>query len=240
MDPARLLICFIDESNQFLPDDGETVVSFAGVTIDGAGVLRLSDRLDHLQNALLHADPRGPAVEFHAYDLFHRLGRWSSISPRQSIWAFEQVFVAISECSSGVIFRLSRSTQEEVAQTERSALISLLKQAEAFARDLDAYTLAVFDERRGGGFKHVIGLHHHISAFPSTERTGTQTRVIPPLCFAPSHQSRVLQAADMLAFVLRRRALIPNEASSKAQRAMNVLMHHLESASLRVSIQNGN
>lgn len=239
MDFPRLLLCFIDESHQFLPDAGETVVSFAGVIIDAGGVIKLSDRLDHLLGELQPTGPSELPVEFHAYGLFHRRGRWSSLSPRQSIWVFEQVLQAVVECGFGLIFRLRRSAQEGLAESERSALISLLKQVEAFAEEVDAHTLAVCDERRGGGFKHVGDIIHQMSISLPTAASKRRTRVLAPMCFAPSHESRVLQAADILAFVLRRRVLIPHEVSAKAQRAMDALMHHLQSAALHVSIEDG-
>lgn len=237
MEPSRLLLCFLDESNQFLPGNRETAISFAGILIDSSGVVALTKRLDALLVRSLPVEDRAPETELHAYDLFHRVRTWKTLSPRQSIWIFDQVIRAITEHSLGIFFRLDRSPREDATQLERDVLQSVLQRAGRLAWKSHAHALAVCDERRDGGFRHLDGLPSLVGGFLNATSPGEQAVVIPPLCFAPSHESRVLQAADMLAFILRRRALVRQERSSKSQEAMNSLLRHLDQSDLHVSIE---
>lgn len=237
MDPSRLLLCFLDESNQFVPGNRETAISFAGILIDSSGVLALTNRLDALVARSLPTESHRRDTELHAYDLYHRLGRWKALSPRQSIWVFSEVLRAITDHSLGIFFRLVHSPREDVTEMERDVLESVLQRAGLFALESRAHTLAVCDERRDGGFRHLQGLSSFAVNSPDPSPPIEQVAVIPPLCFAPSHETRVLQAADMLAFILRRRALVRQESSSKSQEAMDSLLRHLDQSGLHVSIE---
>lgn len=237
MDPSRLVLCFLDESNQLLPGNREIAISFAGILIDSAGVLALTRRLDDLLERSLPDEIHASEAELHAYDLYHRLGQWKALSPRQSIWVFDQVIRAITDHSLGIFFKLERTFREHATEMERDVLQSVLLRAGLFGLGSHAHTLAVCDERRDGGFRHLQGLPS-LAVESSHGSTPTeQVAVIPPLCFAPSHETRMLQAADILAFVLRRRALVRQERSSKSQEAMDSLLRHLDQSRLHVSIE---
>lgn len=226
-----MLLCYADES-----DEGGYFV-FSGVVLKGKGVLQLTRDLDRIvaRAARKLGVPR--SAEIHAYDLFHMKNDWAGITPTDSIKIFGKVLDAVLSRSERIVLRgvsrerlrrrQARESYPRVYSAERVALTQLLQRVEHVARKRT--TLVIADERHDSAEIRDLFSDFKLIGTPGAYMRTDLQRVIDTIHFAPSHRSRALQAADVFAFLYRRR-LAGGEADPRADTAMRALWTRAETS----------
>lgn len=156
------------------------------------------------------------AGELHAHDLFHGRGAWNRCLPRQRIGIYDQALSAIADHRLRVVIvglnREPQPTNNWPATAHHQLMGRLTVHLDSIARTADSHVLLVADD------------HHAHAGMRDEIRTlqlSTETRVVDTLHFVPSHAAPLVQAADLVAYLVRR---IPIETDLRAQRANERLL----------------
>ena len=161
-------------------------------------------------------------AELHGYEVFHGKEGWSSLFPRQRVQVFLEVFRLIA--ASGV--RIAIRGLDIPAQEARYSnpyppysvvLTKILEKVQTVASAEDELALVICDEY------HEDDRHRRLLASYREWRTPTSTpmkldRILDTIHFTPSHESRMIQASDLIAFITLRREVVtspdPREATA--------------------------
>ncbi len=188
-------------------------------------VRNLTLALDEYVRTLAAKHP-APATrqELHGYEVFHGKDGWSSLFPRQRVQVFREVFTIVADTGVRIVIRgLDVPAQE--ARYARPfppysvVLTKILEKVQSVARADDELALVICDEY------HEDDRHRRLLANYREWQTPTSTsmkldRIIDTIHFTPSHESRMIQATDLVAFVTLRRASVshpdPREAAAIA------------------------
>lgn len=174
----------------------------------------------------------GPRTELHGHPLFHGEGDWGDAKPRQRIAIYGWAFEAIAQHDVRIFLRgvNSRRLRERYAYPDDPhdvCLQHLLERVDGYAKRTDQAALIIADE-----------LHEHdrrrkdLRDFKDYGTPGYLSsklpRIVDTIHFAPSHHSRLIQAADLVAFLHHRRQT-HKETDTRAAKANNSLWKRIES-----------
>jgi hypothetical protein len=225
-----MLLAFVDES-----DHGD-FHCFAAVLADEDATKGLTDRLNTLmaQACLDYGVP--DTTEFHAHPMFHGKEAWESVGQRARANLHEKVIDAIIEADVTLLLRhvsrqrledrQARNNYPENFPPEQVCFQHILQRVNEVARTRGEYALVIADER-GDRERHRERFKTYQTAgTPGIYRHSTLPRLLDTVHFAPSHHSRMLQAADMLAFTYRRYSTV-KESDLRAQKVMDRLWSKL-------------
>lgn len=175
----------------------------------------LSAALDEYARSLSQGhDTLAARQELHGYEIFHGKDEWNGLFPRQRVKVFQEVFKLIA--ASGV--QIAIRGLDIVAQETRYphpfppytvVLTKILEKVHSVAKASDDLALVICDEY------HEDDRHRQLLANYREWLTPTSTptkldRIIDTIHFTPSHESRMIQATDMVAFVTLRRSAVSN------------------------------
>lgn len=215
-----MLLAYADESYD------SRWFAMAALIADGPATVALSAELNKVAGAAAKAYGLSRDVEFHGHEIFHAKGAWSAVPPRARIGVFDDVVEAVAAQDVRVIAR----AMDVVGQRFRYAypdpphtvvLQHLLERIDECATSLGEYALVIADEVDGQA-QHRADLSTYREVGTRGYRQRKLTRIVDTLHFAPSHASRLVQAADVVAFLYRRTFTHqePDERSRKAKIAM--------------------
>ncbi len=152
--------------------------------------------------------------ELHGYEVFHGKDAWSGLFPRQRVQVFHEVFKLIADSGVRIVMRGLDVPAQEAKYANpfppyTVVLTKILEKVQSVARADDKLALVICDEY------HEDDRHRRLLANYREWRTPTSTpmkldRIIDTIHFTPSHESRMIQATDMVAFVTMRRAAVLN------------------------------
>jgi hypothetical protein len=109
----------------------------------------------------------------------------------------------------------------------RLVIGNLLKRIDEYAKGRDELALVIADEVEGqSSYRQDPWTFQRYAA--RGYRARRVTRVVDTMHFVPSHASRLVQAADLVAFMYRRRATV-RESDERARRANEALWLRVES-----------
>ncbi|WP_213816166.1 DUF3800 domain-containing protein [Glaciihabitans sp. dw_435] len=203
-----MLLCFVDES---FKDD---FYGFAGVIADEYATKDLTQRINSVMRQVSVDWGIPDSTEVHGYPLFHGKEAWQPIGARARVGIFEKLVNAIVESDVQLLLRSihkERLARRQASESypvnfppEQVCFQHILQRVDRVARARDTHALVIADERGDR--------ERHRERFAMYQTVGTpgvymQTRLdrlLDTVHFAPSHHSRMLQAADMLAFIYRR------------------------------------
>lgn len=218
-----MLLVYVDESNR------GSHIAFAGLLGTGNEVHEMSLQLSEISRrvAMQHHLERPPV--FHAYEMFHGCGVWKGVAPRARVRVFEDVISVVGEFSTRIIFRsldmaLDSAAASESEVTTRSAaearcLDVLIRCVNDFSLSIGLRALVIADMRTDRE-RHRDRLERSRGAAQLTD--GSQngfSQILDTIHFAPSRRSRILQAVDVVAFVLSRAAVTERDSRSSAATA---------------------
>ncbi|WP_406025430.1 DUF3800 domain-containing protein [Nocardioides sp. NBC_00850] len=165
-------------------------------------------------------------AELHGHPLFHGEGDWSGVMPRQRIaiygWAFDAI-ASHDVCLflRGVNSKRLRERYRHPDDPHDVCLQHLLEQVNKCARRTNEAALVICDElhehdRRRNNLRDFkdYGTPGYLSS--------TLPRIVDTIHFAPSHHSRLIQAADLVAFLHHRRST-HTEVDPRASKANDQL-----------------
>lgn len=205
-----MLLCYVDESF------GDTFYSFAGLLVDGSAAVGLHARLDAAVRKASMKWGVPAAAEIHAYEVFHGKGQWSPMAsaPRARVAVFHDVVDAFNAVECTVLFRAvhrarlrerqARRNYPETHPPEQVCFTHLLQRVQHVAERDQTHALVIVDQRDDmERHRELFGLYRAVGT-PGWYKTTAVDRIVDTIHFAPSDRSRLLQAADVLAFLYHR------------------------------------
>ena len=225
-----MMLAYVDESNR------GANLSFAGVVVNGMQAQKLTLELSALAQRLTATHAIAAPVVFHAYEMFHGRGLWSQVAPRARVHAFETVTAVVAQICTRIVYRSFNVQRGEIERSplmkqtrqifEARCLDLLLRGVNDCALGLDAHALVIADMRTDRE-SHRDRFEHskNLAIFKHAEHDSFG-RILDTIHFAPSRRSRLLQAADIVAFVLSRATIA--ETDARSARAMTRLVQGLQ------------
>lgn len=203
-----MLIAYMDESHS------KSFFCFAAVIADATAIRFLSREMDALIALAAEECGVNSSAELHGYPICHGKGDWAGVGGRARAWIYERAVAAVLDSNATILLRGTRSSHLLERQRSRGypkyhtreqvCFQHILERIDQVAGRQDSYALVVADERDDR--------ESHRAHFEEYRRVGTPgeymntnlDRLLDTVYFAPSFPSRMLQAADMLAFLYHR------------------------------------
>jgi hypothetical protein len=220
-----MLLTYVDES--YTAD----WFAMGALLVDGPAAVSLAGELDRVVAAAAEAYGLSAGAELHGHEIFHAGGAWSGVPVRARVGVFDDVVEAVAAQDVKVIAR----AMDVVGQQNRYAapdpahkvvLQHLLERIDECATRLGDYALVIADEVDGQA-KHRADLSIYREVGTTGYRHRKLTRIVDTLHFAPSHASRLVQAADVITF-LYRRVFTHQESDERSRKAKVAMWKRLE------------
>ena len=220
-----MLLAYVDESYS------EDWYYMAALMVRGRQAVTLTNALDQVvaKAAVDHAvDDR---AELHGHEVFQGRGAWSALPPRARIGVYNGAFQAMAECRVKVILRGLRRVglmnQDRLPEKPHVIVLRhLLERINEHVTHRNTYALVIADEVDEPA-KHRADLSAYRSQGTKGDRSQLLDRIVDTLHFVPSHSSRLVQAADLLAFMYRR-VETHTESDPRATRANEALWSRIQ------------
>jgi hypothetical protein len=193
----------------------------------------LASDLDQVVQDAATAYAVAPTAELHGHALFAGKDDWKDLAPaiRARIGVYDKAMEAIGRYAvriflCGVDIPALRRRYSYPEAPHSVVLQHVLERVNAHARSTPERVLVIADE--------VAEADSHRQALIDYRRYGTPGylsstlgQVVDTIHFVPSYTSRLLQAADLIAFLHRRRET-HTESDKRAQRANDRIWGHIE------------
>jgi len=222
-----VLHAYIDES---YCDDWFYMVAAIG---NDSQMNALERRLDEVADYVARGTDVGETLEFHGYELFQGAGPWKAM-PRvpDRLAVAARLFRAIE--SSGVEFvvrGLDRTAQRaryrEVFEPYPLVLTHIIRQINRTAQERAEQVRITCDEIHHNDRHRAMLEQHRQTGTPGYDRS-TLGHVVDALEFVSSEDSRMVQAADLLAYLVHRIASKPDvtRAERRARAHLRGIVSH--------------
>ncbi|MFG2076999.1 DUF3800 domain-containing protein [Nonomuraea maritima] len=172
-------------------------------------------------------------AELHGTDLLHGKKDWEPLHGlvRARIGVFNDAFQAIAEHDVAIIIRGMDSKRQRARYAtpyppHQVVLSHLLERIHDHAAERDEYALIIADEGGQQG-EYRKDLRDYQTTGTGGWRDRKLERIVDTLHFAPSHASRLIQAADLVAF-LHRRIQTGEDKNEQARRASESLWERIK------------
>jgi hypothetical protein len=225
-----VLLCYVDESTQ-----GQ-FHGFAAVLADDHATKRLTAALNRImdQAAIDYGIPR--TTEIHAHPMFHGQEAWREVGVRARVALFYKIIEAIASEDVIILLRSVDQVRLELRQSRENYPVAfppeqvcfqhILQRAQRIATSRETHCLIIADNRSDRERHREHFATYQTEGTPGVYMRTTLDRLLDTVHFAPSHQSRMLQAADMLAFIYRRHHTV-KESDQRSEAAMSKLWSDL-------------
>ncbi|WHP16018.1 DUF3800 domain-containing protein [Cellulomonas sp. ES6] len=214
--PSGLLLAYVDESY--------TAERFylGAVLVDGEAAARIEAGFDAIVGDYCGRFGLSPAAEMHANPLFQGKGEWRDVPTRARINVYARAMQVLGSSGAQVVLRgmnVRRQRERYVNPHPPHEVVlgHLLERVDERAEVSGAHALVLADEVHNSDRHRTNFREFRVGGTPGYRST-TLHRLIDTIHFAPSEHSRLLQAADLVTFLHRRRCTHA-EADPRAQRA---------------------
>lgn len=202
----------------------------AALVTGGPAAVALSEELDGVAAKAACAYGLSKDVELHGHEIFQAKGGWRAVPPRARVGVFDDFVEAVAAQDVRVIARAMDVVGQKARYTycdppHTVVLQHLLERIDEHAEDLGEYALVIADEVEGQA-QHRADLSAYKERGTIGYRRRRLTRIVDTLHFAPSHASRLVQAADMIAF-LYRRTFTHQESDERSRKAKIAMWNRL-------------
>lgn len=218
-----VLIAYVDESNR-----GDWV-SFGAVVAQPEDVQSLTAELNDVAESAYWAHDMSSRPELHGYEIFHGTGLWKDVSPRARIRTYRAALEAIVRHDVTIIVRWceksrlvahqQRKAYPERWPAEQTVFQFLLQRINTLARREDDLAMVIVDIRDDREAHRERFAEYQKSGTPGTYMSTRLPYILDTVHFAPSHHSRMIQAADMVTFMHRRTRTI-KESDPRQEKVM--------------------
>ncbi|MGH3426110.1 MAG: DUF3800 domain-containing protein [Candidatus Dormibacteraceae bacterium] len=222
---GRMLLAYVDESYT------QDWFTMSALLVDGPAAVALTADLDAVATRAASSYGLPSDVELHGQEIFQARRGWRSVEPRARINIFDDVIEAVAGRDVTVIARAMDVMGQRARYVSPDAphsvvLQHLLERVDECVTVRGDYALVIADE--------VDGQAQHRADLSSYREVGTRgyrqrklTRIVDTLHFAPSHASRLVQAADVITFLFRR-VFTHVEGDSRSRNVKNAMWRRLE------------
>lgn len=225
--PGALVLAYVDESYT-------TDHFFLGaVVVDSLAARRIESGLDAI--LLDYAGRFGvtASTELHGHPLFQGRDGWADVPTRARINVYERAMAVIGTSGARLLLRGMDCRRQRERYTRpfpphEVVLTHLLERVDADACAASVHALVLADE--------VHTQERHRTNFRTFRAEGTPgyrssrlDQILDTIHFAPSQHSRLLQAADLVTFLHRRRRT-HREPDARAQAANERIWSHVAGA----------
>lgn len=223
-----VLLAYVDESYT------KERYYIAALVVPEHSLIPLVRVLDSVIATAARAFPElAPTAELHGHDIVGGKGDWKPLQPkmRARIGVYRDATEAIAAQDLAIIVRgvhVPRLHRRYLFPDEPHSIVlsHLIERIDEYAEARGQLAMLIADE--------VAGQDQHRRSLWEYQRTRTRgyrsrqiTRVADTIHFAPSSASRLLQAADLVAYLYRRRAT-HTETDARAERVNAALWAPLE------------
>ncbi|HWB34916.1 MAG TPA: DUF3800 domain-containing protein, partial [Rugosimonospora sp.] len=197
-----MLLAYLDES---YTDEWFTMLA---LLLDGPAAVALSDELERVATTAAKAYDLTPAVELHGHEIFHGVGAWKGVPVRARVGVFDDVIEVVAAQDVLLIARAMDVLGQRIryaapASPYSMVLRHMLERIDECVTKLGEHALVIADEVDGEA-RHRADLSMYREVGTAGYRRRRLSRIVDTLHFAPSRASRLVQAADVLAFLYRR------------------------------------
>ncbi len=219
-----MLLTYVDES---YTDDW---FAMAALLVDGPEAVTLTDELNRVATAAAKAYDLDVGVELHGHEIFHAGGAWKGVPVRARVGVFDDVIEAAAARDVRVIARamdvVGQRARYGVPDPAHTVVLQhLLERVDECVTSLGDYALVIADEVEGQA-RHRADLSSYREVGTTGYRHRKLNRIVDTLHFAPSHASRLVQAADVITF-LYRRAFTHQETDDRSRKAKIAMWNRL-------------
>jgi hypothetical protein len=219
-----VLLAFVDES-----DRGD-FRCFAAVVANEIATKELTDRLNAIVRQASVDFGVPTTSEIHGHPLFHGKDDWKGVGPRARARVHEKVVDAILDTDVSILLRSvseerlrrrqERNNYRVRFPAEQVCFQHILQRVNRLAECQETYALVIADERGDRERHRERFATYQTEGTPGVYMHTTLGSLLDTVHFAPSHRSRMLQAADILAFTYRRHQTV-TETDPRAQQIMD-------------------
>jgi hypothetical protein len=188
----------------------------AAVLVPDVQAASLARALDSIVAAAADTGAIAADAELHGRDLYQGNGDWAGWhgAVRARIHAFHGAYQAIADHDARVIIEgVEIAALADSAQPHSFVLMLLLERIDLHAAERDEYVLVIADEIAGQD-------GHRRKLRECQARLCWGERIVDTIHFAPSSESRLLQAADLVVYLHRR--LETNQDGNERARRTNL------------------
>lgn len=218
-----MLLAYVDESYT------KACYYMAALLVPGDAAVSLTQALDDVVTKAMydHGEVHGRA-ELHGYDLVSGKGDWARLAPkiRARIGVYNNALQAIADHDVTVILRGVDTVRLDQRYRKPDhphsiVLAHLIERVDEFAESTGDLALMIADEVSGQD-EYRRNLWEYQRVATRGYRARRITRVVDTIHFAPSTSSRLVQAADLIAYLHRRRQthVEMDERAKKANEAL--------------------
>ncbi|WP_051653027.1 DUF3800 domain-containing protein [Kitasatospora cheerisanensis] len=223
-----MLLTYVDESYS------DTAYYIAALLCPDTEAISLAKALDKVvaEAACSYDVPAG--AELHGHDIFQAKGHWKKMGPlvRARIGVYNGAFQAVADHDVKIIIRgvdlagLQRRYGDNHDAPHSIVLTHLLERVEEYARSQNEFALMIADEVPGqDGYRDELAYYKSVGTWGY--RAKQLTRIVDTMHFAPSRASRLVQAADLIAY-LHRRISSQADVDDRARRANEKLWERIQ------------
>lgn len=221
---AAVRLIFIDESAR---DD--QFYFFGALVADAAAVHHVEQGLDSIARLIsVHVPGFDPGAEFHAVDVFHGENAWKCVPAGWRVKACTLVAKVLARSGASFVFRgvdLRAHARRYGSRAYPAHLLTLAQVLECVHERLrwldpdEQAGLVLADEHHTAASARRSLRSFKIESVPGYTRKPL-TRITDTIYFGPSHESRLLQAADVATYFKNRSKTVPerDHRSSEAVR----------------------
>jgi hypothetical protein len=225
-----VLLCYVDESTQ------GRFHGFAAVLAYDHATKRLTGSLNQIMDQASVDYGILRTTEIHAHPMFHGQQAWKEVGVRARVALFYKIVDAIVSEDVTILLRSVDQVRLERRQARESYPVDfppeqvcfqhILQRADRIAQGRDTHCLIIADNRSDRERHREHFATYQIEGTPGVYMRTKLSRLLDTVHFAPSHQSRMLQAADVLAFIYRRHHTV-TESDQRSEVAMSKLWNDI-------------
>ncbi|MEU1813207.1 DUF3800 domain-containing protein [Micromonospora aurantiaca (nom. illeg.)] len=198
-----MLLTYVDESFT------ARVYWIGALMVPDAVAIPLTEALDAVMADAAKTYGVSADAELHGYEIVHGRKAWSGVPPRVRIAVYKAAMEAIG-APEGVAIILRGVKREQLIKrysyprpAHEVVLSHLLERVDGYVASQEEYALVIADEVQDQA-SHRADLSRYRVSGTGGYRSRKLTRIVDTLHFAPSHASRLVQAADLITYLFQR------------------------------------
>ena len=207
-----MLLTYVDETQ-------DSVYFVNALVIEPKVIPDLSEEIRKLKQRISFRYQCSPEIEFHGYELFHGEGEWAFLAGQYEVQKsiYLEFLNIIINYDLGIYIKGIEMAGFEIIYGKQrhiihnAALTWNLEKIQEKAQILGTFALVIADEVNSHSDYYRANLRYHQQNPTFGWRPVVLDRIIDTMHFAPSEESLMIQAIDMISFAhIRSRSIVEN------------------------------